>query len=280
MELQVILYVALYSIPFLGFAWWILVQATPILFPPISNKLICLLIAHPDDGAKFFSPTILALTAPHLNNQFEILCLCGGKDPALRERRKKKLYKSAAILGVRTSALVSVGNDDRFQDSMNLARDSDLVATVLSKVFVKTHNDSSREVCLDVLITFDGQGVSQSANHQLLYHGAINWLNGLGQIAEGASLYCLTTTNIFRKYISMFDAPITVALALLARTRPRIQGPPNQLVFLSNSSGHLKAHIAMTNRHISEILWFQYVWNGLSRYIGINDLKRKWPARG
>ncbi|KAH6674729.1 phosphatidylinositol glycan class L [Halenospora varia] len=281
MDLQVISYLALYTIPFLlGFTWWILVRVTPILFPPISNKLICLLIAHPDDEAMFFSPTIVALTAPHLNNQFELLCLCSGKDPALREKRKKELYKSAAILGVRTFALVSIGNDDRFPDDMNIMWDPNLVASVLPKVFVKTHDDSTRELCLDVLITFDNQGVSFQGNHRSLYHGALHWLKSIGQMADNTTLYSLTTTNIYRKYISLFDAPITIASALLSRAKPGIGRLPDQLVFLSSFSGYLKAQQAMENGHQNQMLWFRYWWVGLSRYIGINDLKKKWPARG
>ena len=47
-------------------------------FPIITNKRICLLIAHPDDEAMFFSPTLLALTEPELGNHVKILCLSTG----------------------------------------------------------------------------------------------------------------------------------------------------------------------------------------------------------
>jgi len=45
----------------------------------LRNKRICLLIAHPDDEAMFFAPTVLALTEPALGNHVKILCLSSGE---------------------------------------------------------------------------------------------------------------------------------------------------------------------------------------------------------
>lgn len=47
-------------------------------FPKLQNKRICLLIAHPDDEAMFFSPSVLALTRPETGNHVKILCLSSG----------------------------------------------------------------------------------------------------------------------------------------------------------------------------------------------------------
>ena len=47
-------------------------------FPALRNKRICLLIAHPDDEAMFFAPTVLALTWPETGNHVKILCLSTG----------------------------------------------------------------------------------------------------------------------------------------------------------------------------------------------------------
>ena len=47
-------------------------------FPTLRGKRICLLIAHPDDEAMFFAPTVLALTRPELGNHVRILCLSTG----------------------------------------------------------------------------------------------------------------------------------------------------------------------------------------------------------
>lgn len=70
-------------------------------FPTVRNKRICLLIAHPDDEAMFFSPTVLALTRPETGNHVKILCLSTGNADGLGETRKKELVKSAMTLGLR-----------------------------------------------------------------------------------------------------------------------------------------------------------------------------------
>jgi N-acetylglucosaminylphosphatidylinositol deacetylase len=59
--------------------WLYTVQVTRNKFPVPRNKRICLLIAHPDDEAMFFAPTLLALTAGDLGNHVKILCLSSGE---------------------------------------------------------------------------------------------------------------------------------------------------------------------------------------------------------
>ena len=47
-------------------------------FPGLTNKRVCLLIAHPDDEAMFFAPTALSLARPEMGNHVMILCLSTG----------------------------------------------------------------------------------------------------------------------------------------------------------------------------------------------------------
>jgi N-acetylglucosaminylphosphatidylinositol deacetylase len=65
-----------------AFLFWTLSSTTTSpfarTFPQLYNKRICLLIAHPDDEAMFFAPTLLALTKPELGNHIKILCLSSG----------------------------------------------------------------------------------------------------------------------------------------------------------------------------------------------------------
>lgn len=51
--------------------------------PRLTNKRICLLIAHPDDEAMFFAPTLLSLTRPETGNHVKILCLSSGGLPPI-----------------------------------------------------------------------------------------------------------------------------------------------------------------------------------------------------
>lgn len=77
-------------------------------FPTLRNKRICLLIAHPDDEAMFFAPTVLALTRPELGNHVKILCLSSGDAEGLGETRKQELVESGLVLGLRKAEDVFV----------------------------------------------------------------------------------------------------------------------------------------------------------------------------
>lgn len=72
------LYLALTIPILLATAWLYTAQVARTSLPSLRNKRICLLIAHPDDEAMFFSPTLLALTAPDSGNHVKILCLSSG----------------------------------------------------------------------------------------------------------------------------------------------------------------------------------------------------------
>ena len=71
-------YLALAIPIILATAWLYTAQVIRTSLPSLRNKRICLLIAHPDDEAMFFSPTLLALTAPKMGNHVKILCLSSG----------------------------------------------------------------------------------------------------------------------------------------------------------------------------------------------------------
>jgi N-acetylglucosaminylphosphatidylinositol deacetylase len=59
-------------------AWLYTARVARASCSQIRSKRICLLIAHPDDEAMFFSPTLLALTSEGLGNHVKILCLSTG----------------------------------------------------------------------------------------------------------------------------------------------------------------------------------------------------------
>lgn len=120
------------AVPLLIIVLWLYTaQMSSSGFPLLRNKRICLLIAHPDDEAMFFAPSVLALTRPGLGNHLKILCLSTGKEmdatsemvlwlkgflrtgnaDGLGETRKKELTKSAKILGLRSDDDVLVLDD-------------------------------------------------------------------------------------------------------------------------------------------------------------------------
>ncbi|VUC23621.1 unnamed protein product, partial [Clonostachys rosea] len=93
--------------------YWFATRLVYSRFPQLCGKRICLLIAHPDDEAMFFSPTVLGLTRPETGNHVKILCLSTEgmfvavsssivrNADGLGETRKKELVKSGMLLGIR-----------------------------------------------------------------------------------------------------------------------------------------------------------------------------------
>lgn len=129
------------SVPILIFGLWLYTSQFTQSFPSLQGKRILLLIAHPDDEAMFFAPTLLALTRPELGNHVKILCLSSGTTPplffpftydayihtsihanadprraagdadGLGETRKKELVKSGMQLGIRSQDDIHVVED-------------------------------------------------------------------------------------------------------------------------------------------------------------------------
>ncbi|KAI9876867.1 MAG: N-acetylglucosaminyl-phosphatidylinositol de-N-acetylase [Pleopsidium flavum] len=241
-------------LPLLPILWLYTAQiARSPSFPKLRNKRICLLIAHPDDEAMFFAPTLLALTDPAAGNHVKILCLSTGTPPppsnytfwvtqgnasSLGPIRKTELLQSALLLGLRSTSDVFILDSPDFPDNMSTVWDATKIASVLASAFApklasppppfsssSTTSSSSAppEATIDALITFDKHGVSNHANHKSLYHGALAFLRTLMHNHNGwecpVTLYTLTSTSLLRKYISVLDAPITMLFAVLATMR-------------------------------------------------------------
>lgn len=149
-------------IPVLLLGFWTLsaTNSSPVMrsFPTLYNKRICLLIAHPDDEAMFFAPTLLALTRPELGNHVKILCLSTGtyngdesaiwKDfhtdahatpgdaDGLGNVRRQELQKSAIQLGLRNESDVFVLDDPtNFPDSITTTWPAAKVGSLLLSAF-------------------------------------------------------------------------------------------------------------------------------------------------
>jgi N-acetylglucosaminylphosphatidylinositol deacetylase len=133
------------------------------------------------------------------------------------------------------------------------------------------------QATIDAIITFDAHGVSSHPNHKSLYDGAHSFLKALMHKHSGwecpIKLYTLTTVSIFRKYLSLLDAPGTIVAAIFKKKEMR--DFPTPLLFVSSPLGYRTAQKAMTTAHESQMRWFRWGWIGLSRYMIINDLKKE-----
>ncbi|KAI1444934.1 LmbE-like protein [Annulohypoxylon stygium] len=256
--------------------------------PTLRNKRICLLIAHPDDEAMFFAPTVLALTRPESGNHVKILCLSSGNADGLGEVRKKELVKSGLLLGLRNEDDVLVIDSPDFQDSMSITWDANKISTLLASAFVpnltQKSSNSNPAATIDALLTFDANGISSHPNHISLYHGARVFVSSLTRGKPGwaspVDLYTLTTVSLPRKYLGFLDV-FTTMLSLIVSGgggRKSDKGKPGALVSMSTlvGGGHESygtARLAMTEAHKSQMVWFRWGWIALSRYMYINDLR-------
>lgn len=175
------------------------------------------------------------------------------------------------------------------------------VAKVLSSAFASpgasqkpqkltaSKTNSSNEpplATIDILLTFDSGGVSDHPNHISLYRGARTWLTDLMANKSGwecpVELYTLSTTNIFRKYISFLDAPVTMLLGALQaargnKSRKSKSGRiPQRILFVSDLAQWRKGRNAMTRGHQSQMRWFRWGWIGVGRYMVVNDLRKEY----
>jgi N-acetylglucosaminylphosphatidylinositol deacetylase len=156
------------------------------------------------------------------------------------------------------------------------------ITAILSSAFAPELTKSKRlqsteppRATIDVLITFDAQGISSHPNHISLYYGARHFISSLVRNHPGwqcpVNLYTLTSINIVRKYSSIFDALTSLSLVVFQKKSKGTY--PSPLLFMSGPGEVRTAQRAMTKAHVSQMKWFRWGWIGLSRYMVVNDLK-------
>jgi N-acetylglucosaminylphosphatidylinositol deacetylase len=273
-------YILLAQIPIYVVCIWIFTVYMVQTFPCLTGKRILLLIAHPDDEAMFFAPTLRRLSDRSLGNQIFLLCLSSGDADGLGHIRKSELKESALQLGITHPDHVVVIEDAKFPDSMTESWDAKAIANILTRYFApdlaSTPSNTAPKALIDAIITFDKGGVSGHPNHISLLQGAIAFLRTMMQRHTGwecpVKLYTLTTTNLLRKYSSIIDSATTV-ITCLWRTKDRGQFP-TPILAVSGVGDVRKAQRAMTTAHKSQMRWFRWGWIGVSRYMVVNDLNR------
>ena len=212
--------------------------------------------------------------------------------------RKKELRKSAIQLGVRSESDVFIVNEPSlFPDSMTAQWPDRDISGLLTVAFspelasIADHNDKENPneapaATIDVLITFDRDGISNHPNHRALYHGAVHFMRKLVKSYPGfacpVTLYTLTSVSIFRKYMGIFDALLSMLLGLSGFIWARLKGTgekdvsePARLLFISPIRDYFTALGAMVNCHQSQMVWFRWGWITIARYMTVNDLKRE-----
>ncbi|XP_018882715.4 N-acetylglucosaminyl-phosphatidylinositol de-N-acetylase isoform X2 [Gorilla gorilla gorilla] len=134
-----------------------------------------LVIAHPDDEAMFFAPTVLGLA--RLRHWVYLLCFSAGNYYNQGETRKKELLQSCDVLGIPLSSVMIIDNRD-FPDDPGMQWDTEHVARLLLQ-----HIEVNG---INVVVTFDAGGVSGHSNHIALY-AAVRVLCAHASVCECAA---------------------------------------------------------------------------------------------
>ncbi|BFZ63115.1 N-acetylglucosaminyl-phosphatidylinositol de-N-acetylase [Saitoella coloradoensis] len=262
------------------------VRSRPVLE---GGKKILVLIAHPDDEAMFFAPTMLGITNPSSRNDVRVLCLSTGNSAGLGKTRARELEKSCQALGVQPGKVESLDHP-ALQDSMSITWDPTVVSQQIQKYL------STEKIEVDVIITFDTRGISSHPNHKSCLMGAKSYASSTNKRAARKdtpiSLYTLTTTSLLRKYAGIIDSPFTLFDSNFALGRQmkhykaelrkrgidtRDERARGVLVYMNSPLQLIKSQRAM-RKHESQMVWFRWGWIFLSRYMVLNDLRRVSPV--
>ncbi|XP_036976218.1 N-acetylglucosaminyl-phosphatidylinositol de-N-acetylase isoform X2 [Acanthopagrus latus] len=203
--------------------------------------------AHPDDECMFFAPTIIRLV--ELNASVHLLCLSEGNYYHQGAQRKQELLNSCAVLGIPGSR-VTIVDHNKLPDDPKTEWSVSLVSSVIVK-HIRAHS-------FNMVLTFDGRGVSGHANH-IAIHKAVSHLGSSGQVPDDCCLLSLVTVGLLRKYISFLELPLSWLL-------------PSCLFCTTGSRGYRQAKEAMFC-HRTQLLWFRHLYIAFSRYMFVNTFQ-------
>jgi N-acetylglucosaminylphosphatidylinositol deacetylase len=192
---------------------------------PSTSSRYMLLIAHPDDESMFFAPTLLSI-----RGSLEILCLSNGGCNGLGRRREEELRNVCSYLGCRMTMLDYKDNGDWSAGA---------IAAHLSLIHMLRP--------FDVLITFDGNGVSGHKNHISCHEGARLFLR-----EKKMAGLALDSKDLLRKYTVDFSSS-SIAHSVSFRDYFK---PIRMMLF-----------------HRSQLVWFRWLYIFFSNFMSYNDYK-------
>lgn len=117
--------------------------------------------------------------------------------------RKDELWNACKCFDIRPQDITLL-QCTQLPDDPNIEWKVDLLSTLIL--------NQIEALDIDLLLTFDKDGVSQHRNHQALYYATASiCLSGL--MPSTCRVLILETVNIFRKYLSFFDVLLSLLLS-------------------------------------------------------------------
>jgi N-acetylglucosaminylphosphatidylinositol deacetylase len=201
--------------------------------------------------------------------------MTSGNYYGLGETRKKELILSCKTLVVdnETIKVEIIDDNQKLPDNPIKQWDKKLCCSLI-ETFLQSNK-------IDVLITFDKDGVSSHLNHCFLNECISDILKSSADSSSFTTtlkhVYFLKTVNVLRKYLFIFDLIPTLFLNSLF-----------DLLKLNDKISHFTPSILAVNtltdysicfnsmlKHKSQLTWFRYLYLISSRYMFINDLEKK-----
>ncbi|OIR58530.1 MAG: N-acetylglucosaminyl-phosphatidylinositol de-N-acetylase [Amphiamblys sp. WSBS2006] len=205
---------------------------------PVRGKSVLFVIAHPDDEAMFFAPSMYNMKQ---ENTVFILCLTRGCDK--KNKREQELYRSAECAGIRKENVFSVENK-YIQDGMDAVWDTDSVLGEIDTVFERIGN-------ITHVVTFDDKGVSCHPNHC-----TVSKCVGLYRKRRQFVLMELKTLPVWKKYFPLvFESDLK-----------------KRVVFYRDPGRGKALSREMMQEHSSQLTWYRKVFVFVSCYSYLNIL--------
>ncbi|GAA96439.1 uncharacterized protein L969DRAFT_49628 [Mixia osmundae IAM 14324] len=219
-----------------------------------SARRVLWVIAHPDDEAMFFGPSLNALLQPHRSVHHRratghLLSLSTGNHEGLGQLRTQELTASCEHFGIQRENCVALDHP-QLQDSPTAVWPP---AVVLE--YVELYADRWN---ISLVITFDEHGVSGHANHRAIYAALER-----GRAHTGTSLppiYKLATSTKASKYLSILSLPGAIRRGYTPPSEPYF----TSALLLSDPRQYWRTRTAFA-RHASQQVWFRSLYVVLSQ---------------
>eukprot|EP00928_Gymnodinium_smaydae_P055292 TRINITY_DN38878_c0_g1_i1.p1 TRINITY_DN38878_c0_g1~~TRINITY_DN38878_c0_g1_i1.p1 ORF type:complete len:321 (-),score=64.74 TRINITY_DN38878_c0_g1_i1:7-969(-) len=214
----------------------------------LSGKLarVALVVAHPDDEAMFFWPTLLRLQAAGV--PLAVLCLSTGNFDGLGATRAAEMRRSCARVGVEGPDLVIL-DEDALQDGWH-AWPTDVVAERVA-AFVEERRAS-------VVLTFDDRGVSGHPNHvstsagvQSAYRASLS-----NKCSSRFEVLMLNSVGLCSKYVG----PLTLMPGMGA------DADGDSAIQAACTYANPLACLRALAVHWSQLVWYRVLFVVFSRY--------------
>ena len=221
-------------------------------------------IAHPDDEAMFFGPSILRSESPY------ILSISSGAPDG--EKRTQELFRSCRVLGLEGSCFV---DDDALPDGFEYDWEPKDVQRIVNKYVELIQPDR--------IVTFDSLGVSRHPNHIALARA----LRTRGQrVPEGRQVLPMNLTN--QRYSNWtYNATVPVYSLRTGGVLSMYLGFYGTVLYVIESGSEMRrGFLAVTPlrdlwggrieqaflEHKSQVIWYRYLWLWVSRFLSSNHL--------